>query len=65
MLDKGIFRQYDIRGVVPDNFNRDIAKLIGNGIGRRIINKAKKNHLLLQWEEISDFLLMRSLMGFL
>jgi len=42
MLDKGIFRQYDIRGVVPDNFNRDIAKLIGNGIGRRIIKQGQK-----------------------
>lgn len=42
MLDKGIFRQYDIRGIVPDNFNRYIAKLIGNGIGRRVVSKTNK-----------------------
>ncbi len=28
-LDKTIFRMYDIRGEVPKNLNKDVARIIG------------------------------------
>ncbi|MCA1933239.1 MAG: phosphomannomutase/phosphoglucomutase [Calditerrivibrio sp.] len=43
-MDRGIFRQYDIRGTVPDTFNKEIAAKIGNAIGIKAIKKFSKNH---------------------
>lgn len=36
MIEKGIFRQYDIRGIVPDQLNAEVAKLIGNTFGQKL-----------------------------
>ncbi|MCX8084025.1 MAG: phosphomannomutase/phosphoglucomutase [Calditerrivibrio sp.] len=36
MVSKEIFRQYDIRGVVPTQFNSDVARKIGNVLARKI-----------------------------
>ncbi len=41
MVERGIFRQYDIRGIVPEQFNAETAKMIGNAFGRKL--KEKKN----------------------
>jgi phosphomannomutase/phosphoglucomutase len=43
MLPKEIFRQYDIRGTVPDTFNKNIACNIANVFGYQIKEKTKKD----------------------
>ncbi|ADR19289.1 phosphomannomutase/phosphoglucomutase [Calditerrivibrio nitroreducens] len=42
MVEKKIFRQYDIRGVVPDQFNPEILKIIGNTFGQNLKKKLNK-----------------------
>lgn len=39
MVDPGIFRQYDIRGIVPDTFNKDVAKQIANAFAFQVKTK--------------------------
>lgn len=39
-MEVNIFHQYDVRGVYPDQFNADIARRIGNAVGRFL--KAQK-----------------------
>ncbi|MEF3255010.1 MAG: phosphomannomutase/phosphoglucomutase [Deferribacterales bacterium] len=43
-MDKGIFRQYDIRGIVPDNFNSEIASKIANAIAIKTKIKTKNEN---------------------
>lgn len=43
-MNRDIFRQYDIRGIVPDTFNKEIAAKIGNAIGLKAIEKFSKKH---------------------
>ena len=42
MINKSIFRQYDIRGIVPKELNSDNAKLIGYYLGIEIQRRTKK-----------------------
>jgi phosphomannomutase/phosphoglucomutase len=42
MMEKKIFRQYDIRGIVPDQFNADILKIIGNTFGQKLKKELNK-----------------------
>lgn len=42
MLDREIFRQYDIRGVVPGTFNDDVARTIANVFAFQVKEKTKK-----------------------
>jgi len=44
MLPKEIFRQYDIRGIVPKTFNQEIACNIANVFGYQIKEKLQKNN---------------------
>lgn len=44
MLQKEIFRQYDIRGVVPDTFNDDVAATIANVFAFQVKEKTKKEN---------------------
>lgn len=44
MLPREIFRQYDIRGTLPDTFNKDIASRIANSFGYQVrIESSKEN----------------------
>ena len=43
MIDKNIFREYDIRGVYPKQINEDIAYLVGRSYGSYIREKLNKN----------------------
>lgn len=43
MIDKNIFRQYDIRGVVDTQLNKKNTKLIAYHLGKAIQEKSKKN----------------------
>lgn len=43
MIDKNIFRQYDIRGIVKEQLTKENTKLIGYHLGLAIQNKSKKN----------------------
>ncbi|TYB33123.1 MAG: phosphomannomutase/phosphoglucomutase [Flexistipes sinusarabici] len=36
MVDANIFRQYDIRGIVPDTFNKDVAQQIANAFAFQV-----------------------------
>ncbi|KAA0257962.1 phosphomannomutase/phosphoglucomutase [Deferribacter autotrophicus] len=44
MIDKKIFRQYDIRGIFPDNFNKETIKQITNTFAYQLIKKVKKEN---------------------
>jgi len=44
MLPKEIFRQYDIRGIVPKTFNQDIACNIANTFGYQVKEKLQKDN---------------------
>ncbi len=39
MIDKGIFRAYDIRGTYPNELNRETAELIGRAFGTYLIKQ--------------------------
>lgn len=43
-LSQKIFRAYDIRGVYPDDLNRETAYLIGRGFGSYLVQKLNKIH---------------------
>ena len=43
MIQKSIFREYDIRGMVPDELNQQSVKLLGYYLGLEIIKKTIKN----------------------
>ena len=43
LLDRSIFRQYDIRGIVEDNFTPAIIKKIGLAFGTRVVSAGGKN----------------------
>jgi len=43
VLYKKIFRQYDIRGVVPENFNKEIIKQIANTFAYMVKDELKKD----------------------
>ncbi|MGA1846498.1 phosphomannomutase/phosphoglucomutase [Deferribacter abyssi] len=44
MIDKKIFRQYDIRGIYPNNFNKEIIKQITNAFAYQLIDKVNKEN---------------------
>ncbi|BAI80214.1 phosphomannomutase [Deferribacter desulfuricans SSM1] len=44
MIDRGIFRQYDIRGVVPDNFNKEVIKQIANTFAYQVKEETGKEN---------------------
>jgi len=41
-IQSNIFREYDIRGVVPDELNKDIVTLLGRGMGTYYTEKGAK-----------------------
>ena len=43
MIKKSIFREYDIRGIVPEELNKQSIKLLGYYLGLEIIKRTKKN----------------------
>ena len=43
MINPYIFREYDIRGVVPDELNDESVELLGKGIGTFIRRKGAKS----------------------
>ena len=45
-MDKVIFREYDIRGIVPDNINEEVAYKIGKSFGSYIQKLNKKQVLI-------------------
>ena len=42
-MDKNIFREYDIRGVYPDQINAEVAYTVGRSYGSYIQEKLKRN----------------------
>ncbi|MBU0458329.1 phosphomannomutase/phosphoglucomutase [Patescibacteria group bacterium] len=44
MIDPHIFRAYDIRGIVPDQVNEELALLIGKGFGSIMRERTGKEH---------------------
>jgi phosphomannomutase/phosphoglucomutase len=44
MINKNIFREYDIRGIVGDDLNEHSVKLLGLFLGRKIIEKTSIKH---------------------
>ena len=42
-MNEYIFREYDIRGIVEDDFSKDVVIHLGLAFGTYIINKGKKN----------------------
>lgn len=42
VIDKSIFRTYDIRGVVPDALNADVANLVGKGFATLMKNEGEE-----------------------
>ncbi len=47
MIDKNIFRAYDIRGIIGKNLNNEIMKKIGLSVGTIMIRKNLGNELLI------------------
>ncbi|MCK4730788.1 MAG: phosphomannomutase/phosphoglucomutase [Candidatus Aenigmarchaeota archaeon] len=47
MIDKNIFRAYDIRGIVGKNLDNEIMRKIGLGVGTMMIRKKLGNELLI------------------
>ena len=43
MIKKSIFREYDIRGIVPEELNEQSVKLLGYFLGLEIVNRTTKN----------------------
>ncbi|XPV68463.1 MAG: phosphomannomutase/phosphoglucomutase [Halarcobacter sp.] len=43
MVNKSIFREYDIRGIVGADLNKESVKLIGFFLGKRVYEKFKEN----------------------
>eukprot|EP01029_Cantina_marsupialis_P010138 TRINITY_DN2318_c0_g1_i1.p1 TRINITY_DN2318_c0_g1~~TRINITY_DN2318_c0_g1_i1.p1 ORF type:complete len:488 (-),score=56.68 TRINITY_DN2318_c0_g1_i1:174-1580(-) len=43
MVKKSIFREYDIRGIVGEELNKESVKLIGYFLGKRVFDKFKEN----------------------
>ena len=43
MINKSIFREYDIRGIVPQELNKQSIKLLGYYLGLEIIKRTKQN----------------------
>ena len=43
MINSSIFREYDIRGIVPNDLNETSVKLIGYFLGLEIIKRTTKN----------------------
>jgi phosphomannomutase / phosphoglucomutase len=43
MVNKSIFREYDIRGIVGSELNQESVKLIGYFLGKRVFEKFKEN----------------------
>ncbi len=39
MIDKSIFREYDIRGIVPEQINDSSVKIIANAIAAKCIRE--------------------------
>lgn len=44
MIKKEIFRQYDIRGIVPETLNKDISRQIANTFANKIIKVSHNNN---------------------
>ena len=43
MIKKSIFREYDIRGIVPEELNKQSVKLLGYFLGLEIVNRTTKD----------------------
>jgi len=50
MINKSIFREYDIRGIVPEELNEQSVKLLGFFFGLEVQKQSKRGLLVMMLE---------------